>query len=421
MKKMLIYSNETFGMENLRAIRAISQQLLDNNPDLSILLISDSPFRHHHQFPVSRFDCLKLPRFEPITQTTYQAKKIDCNFDDQLMLRANTISSVVEHFRPDVMMVNKLPRGIAGELRPALELIRKSMPETEIVLLLGNNTETPQNVRNSWSEKGYHQSIENYYKYILVLGETNVFKLQKEYNFPLKNADKVIFCGKNGHKTSVHYQNISAYIPQKSKPWALLTSDSGTESYRRLKLYLQGIKNYPQPLPFASLIFINPDMQKPQIKEIRQLANTLNDITIVDDAVDFNTYIQAADVIVSMAEQHLIVDRLPMNKPGIFITSSKDAQQQLNSAIHMDMVGLFQCIPQGRFSTEILLLKITELVVDRRKYLQLSAKINLNGVKTAARILNLILNNSMVEKIQANPRCLISASNTLTKPISQLH
>jgi predicted glycosyltransferase len=48
--------------------------------------------------------------------------------DELITLRANTIVAALEAFKPDALIVDKVPRGAMGELEPALEALHRRGP-----------------------------------------------------------------------------------------------------------------------------------------------------------------------------------------------------------------------------------------------------------------------------------------------------
>jgi len=64
MKRLLVYSHDTFGLGNIRRMLCICEYLLEALPTLSILLVSGSPMVHSFRIP-RRLDYIKLPCLRP--------------------------------------------------------------------------------------------------------------------------------------------------------------------------------------------------------------------------------------------------------------------------------------------------------------------------------------------------------------------
>jgi predicted glycosyltransferase len=60
MKKVLIYSHDTFGLGNIRRMLEVARHLVETSPEVSVLVITGSPMLHAFRIP-PRIDYVKLP------------------------------------------------------------------------------------------------------------------------------------------------------------------------------------------------------------------------------------------------------------------------------------------------------------------------------------------------------------------------
>jgi len=243
-KKIVVYSHDTFGLGNVRRMLAITEHLLDTIPNLSVLLISGSPMIHSFRLPESRFDYLKLPTIGRTLSGEYIAKKLETNFDELVTVRSQIIQAAIANFSPDVMIVDKKPRGIADELQPALELIHRDMPLTKVVLLLRDILDDPKITHQIWLKNNYFQSINRHYDSILVMGSIKVFDLAKEYRFPENIAKKVTYCGYINRNHIVAENNKPGLSSKINRTDVLVTVGGGEDGMFPLKCFLNGLALY---------------------------------------------------------------------------------------------------------------------------------------------------------------------------------
>ena len=192
--RLIVYSHDTFGLGNIRRMLAICQHLLDTLPHVSILLISSSPVLHSFRLPKG-LDYIKLPCLGRNEYGELSAKYLGTSIQETTHLRADIIKTAVSHFKPDLILVDKKPYGLQGELKPTLQYIRKKLPQTKLVLLLRDILDRAESTIREWHEYGYYQAIDRYYDQILVVGTPEIFDLPKEYQFPISMRNKVKFCG----------------------------------------------------------------------------------------------------------------------------------------------------------------------------------------------------------------------------------
>jgi len=382
IKKIVVYSHDTFGLGNVRRMLAITEHLLENIPELSILLISGSPMIHSFRLPAQRFDYLKLPCIGRTLSGDYISKKLGTNFDELVALRSQIIQAAVSNFSPDVVIVDKKPRGIADELTSTLELIHHSMPATDVILLVRDILDDPQITRQIWLKNHYFQSIECYYHSILVMGSQVVFDVCEEYGFPTKIAKKVIFCGYINRNQLAVNAKTPLQFSDLNKIKILITVGGGEDGLAPIKHYLNGLKRNVQNGALSTLIVTGPEMSQQHKKDIQNSAKVLNHVQIVDFIPDLAAHMQAADLIISMAGYNTIVEILAMNKPAIVIPRVKPVKEQLIRAEHMDKIGLLKCIHPDELSPEHLMNEVTAQLGKQKSTLKAIDIIDFDGLNT---------------------------------------
>lgn len=135
MKRILVYSHDTFGLGNIRRMLEISRHLVDSDPGVSVLIITGSPMLHAFRIP-PRIDYVKLPCLSRNAMGSYGARFLDMDLQSTVRLRANLISSTIADFCPDLILVDKKPFGVENELADVLEALPVGVTRPRVVLLL---------------------------------------------------------------------------------------------------------------------------------------------------------------------------------------------------------------------------------------------------------------------------------------------
>jgi len=97
MKKLLVYSHDTYGLGNIRRMLAICQHLLETIPKLSILLVTGSPVIHSLRLP-ALLDYIKLPCLTRTGRGEYQTKYLSGDINDAIRLRSDLIRTTAANF-----------------------------------------------------------------------------------------------------------------------------------------------------------------------------------------------------------------------------------------------------------------------------------------------------------------------------------
>src|SRR5207245_1920951 len=125
-----------------------------------------------------------------------------------IALRARTIRAVLEEFEPDVLIVDKVPRGAVRELDPSLELLHER-GRTRCVLGLRDVLDHAGAVHREWSSDSNVKAVRNYYDAVWVYGGPRVYDSVREYRFPAEVAGKVRYTGYLGQRGLTAYPDGS--------------------------------------------------------------------------------------------------------------------------------------------------------------------------------------------------------------------
>ena len=194
MKKILVYSHDTYGLGNLRRMLSICQSLSRTIPDLSILLLSGSPMVQSFRL-ADGLDYIKLPCLTRVEREGYAVKSLRLGIVEGIKLRSDLILSAAANFQPDLFLVDKKPFGIKNELKATLEYLKQTSPHLKVALILRDILDTPESTISVWKAHDYFQVIDEFYDLVLSLGMPEIFDPCREYQFPAAVADKVKFCG----------------------------------------------------------------------------------------------------------------------------------------------------------------------------------------------------------------------------------
>ena len=140
--RVMIYSHDTFGLGNIRRMLAICTHLRASIADLSVLIVSGSPMLQSFRV-MEGIDYIKLPCLKRSESGDLGVRFLDLEVEQIVRLRRELILSTVVTFQPDVVLVDKKPDGLAGEMEPSLRYIKCNLPQTRILLVLRDILDAP--------------------------------------------------------------------------------------------------------------------------------------------------------------------------------------------------------------------------------------------------------------------------------------
>ncbi|MGF1588049.1 MAG: glycosyltransferase family protein [Pleurocapsa sp.] len=347
-KKIMVYSHDAFGLGNIRRMLAICQHLLKSIPNLSILLLSGSPMLQSFRLPAG-LDYIKLPCLNRGRSGQMAVKYLNADIESTLKLRSELILAAARNYQPDLVLVDKKPPGIKGELNLAINYLKSNLPATKFVLVLRDILDSPEKTIQQWHREDYYQQVESFYDRILVVGMPDIFDLSHEYQFSKAIADKVRFCGyirkESGLKTRrTIRQELSLGSDEKL---VLVTPGGGEDGYYLINNYLQGLgqlSGYSHNPMIRSLIFCGAEMPPKQQQQIYQQAAKYPQVTVFEFTNDMMSYINTADVVISMCGYNTITEILQKRKRAIVVPRIKPSKEQLIRAQSLAKAGLIEMI-----------------------------------------------------------------------------
>jgi predicted glycosyltransferase len=349
--KLMVYSHDAFGLGNIRRMLTICESLLEQIEDLSILVLSGSPMLHSFRLP-PRLDYIKLPCINRGESGQLRAKYLGTSLEETLRMRSDLILSAATHFKPDVLLVDKKPYGIEGELTDTVKYLHAELPNTKLVLLLRDILDRAEVTISDWEKNDYYSVIAKYYDRVLVVGMPEIFDITKEYKFPAEVNRKVRFCGymhrKAGHRSIGEVRQELGVT--ESESLVLVTPGGGEDGYQLIETYLQGLALIPSETPLKTLIFTGPEMPVSQRLALVEQANQYPQVIIREFSDDLMSYVAAADTVVAMGGYNTICEILTTGRPAVIMPRIKPSHEQLIRATRMHQLGLFQAVHPEQLS-----------------------------------------------------------------------
>ena len=358
MKRLLIYSHDTFGLGNMRRMTSIATYLTQKNPELNILLLSGSNALPAFQLP-ERIDYVKLPCLYRNTEGDYDARSLSIGLKDIIQLRANLILNAALDFKPDLIVVDKKPFGVANELEPVLSVLGRRINPPRMVLLLRDILDDAKETRDIWDRNGYHDAIDRYYEAILVVGDQNVYDLGQEYEFPVSTRSRIRYCGYIRKNDDQEFTS-----PFGTPPPVLVTPGGGEDGERLVQTFMDamsGEESGEEPgeesgqdsgekapvtthTNFESLVCLGPDLNEAKSKFFIERSKEIQGITCLRFTNHMAHHMSQAKVLVTMGGYNTIYEGLSLQKAMIVVPRTTPSREQEIRAQRLSEMGLLNCV-----------------------------------------------------------------------------
>src|SRR5882672_1358379 len=379
--RLMVYSHDTFGLGNIRRMLAICKHMHASIRDLSILILSGSPMLQSFRVEPG-IDYINLPCLKRTELGELGVRFLDLDVTEIVRLRRELILSTVMCYRPDVVLVDKKPDGLAGELEPSLRHIKCSLPQTRIYLVLRDILDSPRVTVDAWTRRGYYNILRWFYDRVLVLGDQSIFDVCEEYQFPQDLREKVHHCGYvqrqlPARSRSEIRQELGV---EQEESLVFVTAGGGEDGYELFSASLAATRSLAQRLPLKTLLVTGPELGTERTQAICRAAQSWDGLRVIEFTDDLMSYMNAADIVVSMAGYNTVCELLTLGKRSILVPRVKPVEEQKIRAERMANFGVFRTILPDAIAPDVLEIAIVKQLQAARDSAPLSTHIDLGAL-----------------------------------------
>jgi predicted glycosyltransferase len=191
---VLAYSHDGYGLGHLRRNLRILNGLRRQRPDLEAVLATGAKSAERLVAPFG-MTCVALPSVVKVANGQYVVDDQAATLEEVMRKRSDVLADAVREFRPDLLLVDRYPRGMHDELAPALGVYAGECPGAPAVLGLRDILDSPAAVRGEWQAQGHTQAIRETYQMVLCYGDPSVYDPIREYGLPGDVAERIRFTG----------------------------------------------------------------------------------------------------------------------------------------------------------------------------------------------------------------------------------
>ena len=330
--RIALYSHDTMGLGHMRRNLLIAQTLTAPPLSASILMVAGACQISKFTLPAG-VDCLSLPSLCKKPNGEYGSRNLDVSLGELSRLRAKTITAALQSFRPDLLIVDNVPRGALGELDQVLCEMRG---QTQLVLGLRDVLDAPERVREEWSKAQNFETIRAYYDAIWVYGDREVYDLVREYNFPADIAQKVRFVGYLDQRARLQEEQSNFFLPieYRDRQLAVCSVGGGQDGVSLAEAFMRA----DLPRNFNGVVLTGPFMPSEARQRLQQLTRSSR-LQVVDFMAEPLRLLSRADRIVSMAGYNSSCEMLSLGIPALLVPRATPRVEQLLRAERLSSLG----------------------------------------------------------------------------------
>jgi predicted glycosyltransferase len=352
--RVALYSHDALGLGHMRRNLLLANALRRFPLRADVLLISGAGELNAFPLPVG-VDCVTLPGFSKIWRKTYVPRRLRMDTDALSQMRARLIRAALAEYEPDLLIVDKHPRGLMHELDPALALLASRKRRTRVVLGLRDILDDPATVHREWTEARNDEAICSYYDAIWIYGDPSIYDQIEEYGFAPDIASRIRFTGyldpKLRHQRRAgHDGDVLKALRLPPGRLALCQMGGGQDGAHIAETFAAA----ELPDDMQGVVLTGPYMPAVTKDRLRRIAVDRRRLHIVDFVSDPERLLTQAQRVVTMGGYNSVCEVLSAGKRALIVPRVQPRTEQLIRAQRLEALGLAEMLHPGLVTPESL-------------------------------------------------------------------
>ena len=317
-RRVALYSHDTQGLGHIRRNITLAAALVEALPGTDVLLLTGAPEATTLPLP-PHTDVVTLPTLHKASDGSYAARALSTPLAALLQMRSSIIEATLSSFAPDLFIVDKVARGVDGELDASLAMLRRE-GAARVVLGLRDVLDDPVTTRREWAAAGTTDAVLASYDAIWVYGDPEVYDPVREYGLPAAVAAKVAYTGYlgryRGKGTRIRTQSRPHTPPApRTRPYALCLVGGGQDGFELADAFVRA----ELPPGVDGVVLTGPYMCGEVREGLRRAGRGRPEMSVLGFVPDADATITGAAAVVSMAGYNSVCELLAAGRPTLLV------------------------------------------------------------------------------------------------------
>lgn len=299
---------------------------------------------------------MKLPTIVKTGDQSWRSNSLSLPLEDVLRLRAALIEQTVTHFRPDTILVDHMPVGALGELKPMIDRVQADEHGPRLFLGIRDVLDRPETIQKVWQEAGAYDYLQAY-DAVLVYGSSDLLDAATEYGLT-PYASKVISCNFVATEATAYEDH-----PVSDIPLILVMGGGGADLFPIAKTFLEALPLLAGETSINAAILPGPNMDIEQIEILTALSEG-QPATVYGGFEDATAWLSRASAVVMMAGYNSMCEVLSARKRALVIPRpGPSAEQRIRTKLFADR-GLIHALDPDELTASNLARSLSTLLAD---------------------------------------------------------
>jgi predicted glycosyltransferase len=339
----MTYSHDGFGLGHLRRNTMIAARFAREMPGSSVLMMVGCPSGAFFDLPPG-VDYIKIPSIIKVDTGQWHPRTLNISSENIKAIRTFTIQKAAELFKPDLFLVDYTPTGVYGELLPTLQMLKERKNPPRIILGLRDILDTPEVSRDLWEKENAYEAVRQYYDRVLIYGCQDTFDTASQYSLNEKFPEKITYCGYLCPEDEYKNKKVMRKELQiKKEKVVVVTAGAGYDAYPMMRTCMEAFQLLCKDYPVEAIFITGSLMEYEERQLLHKWAMDLP-VRVLKSVEDHLSYINAADLLITMAGYNTLMDVIRLQKRILIIPrQGPSAEQKMRAQLFSDL-GLGQLI-----------------------------------------------------------------------------
>lgn len=328
--RVALYGHDTCGLGHLRRNLALAGAMAAEPDAPDVLVITGAA--EAGRFPRPRgVDLLVLPSVVKRGDGSYAPGSWGGALDDVVRMRSAVLEAALLGWAPELLVVDKVPLGFAGELRPALAHLARG--RTRLVLGLREVLDDPVVARREWREAHATDVVRELYDEVWVYGDPSVHDLADDLALPPAVRRRTRYLGylANGRADAC---GRPTGLPA-DREYVLGLVGGGVDGGRLASAFAAA----PLPRGTTGVLLTGPYMPDHHRAEVERLATSRDDVLVVPFSDNASGWISGARAVLTMGGYNSVAEVLATDTPALVVPRTTPRLEQAVRAESLSAVG----------------------------------------------------------------------------------
>ena len=344
--KLLAYSHDGYGLGHFRRNLRIAVGLRRHRPDVEVLLVTGAKAADRLA-RVHGVSCIGLPPVVKAGPGRYEsAEPGGAPVDTVVSRRSAILATAVADFAPDLLLVDRHPRGLHHELDAALDVHRRQRPHARAVLGLRDILDEPRVIEREWHDHELTATIEKHYDAVFCYGDSGVYDPVAEYGLAGAVADRLRYTGYLTDSPLAADPASIGRLRATDARMAVCTVGGGRDAAGIAGAFLAAMLHLRER-NWRGVLIAGPYMSPADVGALRDHPAAAN-VEIIEMTTDVPAYLAAADAVLSMGGYNTVCEILGLAVPAVIVPRTSPRLEQLMRAQRLADRGLVHWLhPDG--------------------------------------------------------------------------